>query len=59
MSTYEEVLKDMQYRDKNDSSREIAPLKPADDSVFLDTTDLTLDESINEVLKIITERVGL
>ncbi len=57
--SYEEVLSDMQYRDKNDSSREIAPLKPAPDSVFLDTTEKTLEESIEEVLRIITERLGL
>ncbi len=57
--SYEDVLKDMRYRDENDSSRQIAPLKPASDSVFVDTTDKTLGESIEEVLKIITERLGL
>lgn len=57
--TFEEVLRDMEYRDRNDSSREIAPLKPADDSVTLDTTCYNLEESIDKVLDIITERLGL
>lgn len=58
-STYDEVLADMRYRDKNDSSREIAPLKPAEDSITLDTTELSLDESIAKVLNIITERLKI
>lgn len=58
-SSYEEVLNDMRYRDKNDSSRQIAPLKAAEDSVLIDTTDISLDDSINAVLNIITERLKI
>lgn len=57
--SYEEVLRDMEYRDKNDSSRDIAPLKPAPDCVFLDTTELTLDESAEKIAIIISERLGI
>ena len=54
---YEEVLKDMIYRDKNDSSRAFAPLKPAEDSVTIDTTGNTFDESFELLLNFIKERL--
>ncbi len=54
---YEEVLEDMIQRDYNDSHREIAPLKPAEDSVILDTTGLSLEDSVNAIIKIIKEKV--
>ena len=54
---YEDVLAELIERDYNDSHREIAPLKPAEDSVILDTTGLTLEESINEIIKIIKEKM--
>lgn len=49
----EAVKKDMQYRDKNDSEREFAPLKQADDAVLVDTTELTFDEVVEKVMSII------
>lgn len=42
--TYEEVLHNITERDRIDSSREISPLKKADDAVLLDNSDLTIDE---------------
>ena len=54
---YEDVLSELIERDYNDSHREIAPLKPAEDSVTLDTTGLTLEESINEIIRIIKEKM--
>lgn len=48
-TTLEEVASDMAYRDKNDSGREFAPLKPADDSVLVDSTELTLQETIEKI----------
>ena len=57
--TFEEVLEDIQYRDRNDSSRAAAPLKAADDAVHLDTTDLTFDESCDAVAELIRERFHL
>ncbi len=55
---FDEVKKDMEYRDKNDSEREIAPLKPADDGVIVDTTGNTLEESVDIILNLINERRG-
>lgn len=57
-TTFEEVLKDMEQRDYNDSHREIAPLRPADDGVIADTTELSLEESKELLLKIIREKTG-
>jgi cytidylate kinase len=42
-------------RDRQDSEREISPLKPADDAVVLDTTSLSLEEVISRVLDLATE----
>jgi len=53
---FEEVKRDMEYRDKNDSEREIAPLRPAEDSVVLDTTGNTLEQSVELILGLIKER---
>lgn len=56
-SEYSQVLEEMKQRDFNDSTRAIAPLKPADDSVLIDTTGYSLEESINLVIKMIKERL--
>ena len=56
-STYEEVLEDMKVRDYNDSNRAIAPLKPAEDSVLVDTSELNLEESIQALYNIIKEKM--
>ena len=52
---YEDVLRDMKERDYNDSHREIAPLKPAKDSVTVDTSHMTLEESADALYKIVKE----
>lgn len=54
--TFDEVLDDMKYRDKNDSSRSFAPLSKADDAVLLDTTGNELDESIALVYDLIVKK---
>lgn len=56
-STYDDVLRDIIQRDYNDTHRDIAPLKKADDAVEIDSTNLTLDESIDEVCKVINEKL--
>lgn len=55
---YEEILEDIKIRDYNDSHRAIAPLKQAPDAVLIDTTELTIEESINAVVNTISEKVG-
>jgi len=56
--TYEEVLQDMIYRDKNDSERAFAPLKAADDAIIVDTTDKNFSESFECLLTLIKERLS-
>ena len=55
-STLEDVTIDMKYRDQNDSGRDFAPLKPADDSILVDSTDMSLQETIDKILSIVSER---
>ncbi|MGN0635318.1 MAG: (d)CMP kinase [Acutalibacteraceae bacterium] len=54
---YDEVLRDIIQRDYNDSHRDVAPLKQAEDAVLLDTSALSFDESYAAVVKIIKERI--
>lgn len=49
---FNELLEQIKLRDKQDSEREVAPLKPAEDSVYLDTSDLTLDEVVNRIVEL-------
>ena len=51
--TFEAVLADVNQRDYQDSHREIAPMKPCEDSVMADTTGKTLEESTEMIIKII------
>lgn len=55
---YEDVLKDVNDRDYQDSHREIAPLKPTDESVMADTTGKELPESIEMVVSVIKEKIN-
>ena len=50
---YEQVLADIIKRDHDDSTRAIAPLKQADDAVLCDTTELSLEESIDKIIGMI------
>ena len=52
-SSYEEVLQNIIDRDKRDSSREIAPLKQADDAIYLDSTPLSIEEVVEKITDII------
>ena len=51
-----ELEKQIAFRDKQDSEREIAPLKQADDAEFLDTSDMTIDEVAEHILKVVQEK---
>lgn len=44
--TYEAILADMLERDRRDAERETAPMKPADDALILDTSDMTVEEMV-------------
>ena len=57
-NTYEEVLADVKQRDYQDTHREAAPLKQAEDAVLLDTSELNFEQSLEAMKKIIAEKVG-
>ena len=54
---YDNILKEIELRDYQDTHREIAPLKKADDAILVDTTELDLNGSIEYMLKVIKERL--
>ncbi len=49
-ASLEEVKADIDYRDRQDSSRSFAPLKQADDAILIDTTTMTIDEVVEMIL---------
>ena len=53
--TYEEVLKDIKQRDHNDMTRELNPLRKADDAIEVDTTGMGIDEVVAAVLDIVNK----
>ena len=55
-SNYEEVLAQTKERDLRDSSRASAPLKPADDAIIIDTSDLAIEDVFNKVCMIIDSK---
>jgi cytidylate kinase len=54
--TMDSLLRDIRERDARDAGRAAAPLRPADDAVLLDTTELTIDEVVSRVLSLWQER---
>ena len=55
--TYEEVYENIRKRDENDKAKEIGALKVADDSIIVDTTNLTIDEVAEKIIEIIKEKM--
>ena len=53
---FQSVLQDILYRDEQDSTRETAPLRRAEDAVLVDTTELNFEESFSAVSQLILER---
>ena len=56
--TFEEVLENIQKRDKNDKEKEIGALKIAEDAIYVDTTTLTIEEVKGKIKGIIEEKRG-
>ena len=47
---YEEILENVKYRDYTDSHRELSPLKQADDAIYIDTTNMTIEEVVEKII---------
>ena len=56
---YEDILAEQEQRDYNDTHRAVAPLKPADDGVIVDTTEFDFEQSKEKILSIIREKLAL
>ena len=56
---YDEILEDIKFRDHNDSTREIDPLRPASDAVLIDNSDLTLEETVDKIYNLCIKKVGV
>jgi cytidylate kinase len=52
-----EIIRDLRARDERDRNRADSPLKPAQDSVILDSTDLTLDQAVSEAVNIVAGKL--
>jgi len=58
-ASYAEVLRDIEYRDLQDSTRAAAPLKPAADAVFIDNSKLSFEESVAAAAKLVRESLNV
>lgn len=56
-TSYKEVLENIIDRDKRDSNRKVAPLKKAEDAVYIDSSDMTIDEVVEQVINIIKTKL--
>ena len=56
--SYQEILNDLRERDYKDEHRTVAPLKPAKDAIILDTSNMTLDDTINKCIEIINNKLN-
>lgn len=55
-TTYEDVLRDMEERDRNDAGRAVAPAIPAADAVKMDNSHMSVEENVEAILQLIRER---
>lgn len=55
--TIEEIQEEIELRDLKDSTREVSPLKKADDAIVIDTSDLSIDEVVDRIVLLINEKM--
>ena len=53
---YEDVIADMIARDQQDKNRDIAPALPADDAIIFDNSEMSVEESLKEIVRLVNER---
>ena len=56
-SSYEEILKNIEFRDYNDKTSKVAPLKQAEDAIYIDTTNMTINEVVSKIVEIIEKKM--
>lgn len=53
---FEEIVENIKFRDNNDKTSPVAPLKQAEDAIYIDSSNMTIDEVSKKVIKIIREK---
>ena len=53
---YQEILENIKMRDENDKNKEIGALKMADDSIYIDSSNMTIDEVVDKIINVIKDR---
>ena len=56
---FDTIKKEIEERDNRDRNRPVAPLKPADDALILDSSDLSIEEVFQAAVDFITKKTGL
>ena len=56
--SYDDLVLDLERRDYADSTRAIAPLRQAEDAIYLDNSNLNVEETANKIVEIIKEKTG-
>ena len=54
--SYEEILENVKFRDHNDKTSSVAPLKQAEDAIYIDSSNLTIEEVVEKITTIIKEK---
>ncbi len=54
---FDNLLQEIQERDFRDRNRPVAPLKPADDAIVIDSTSMSIDAVFNQVLALVNQRI--
>jgi cytidylate kinase len=55
---YEQTLKEIQERDRRDASRDVAPMRPADDAILIDSTTQTIEQVVDSLAATVSHRSG-
>ena len=54
---YEEILKNIIFRDNNDKTSQVAPLKQAEDAIYIDSSDMSIEKVVERVIEIIEDKI--
>lgn len=57
--SYDEILENIKKRDKNDKNKEIGALKQAEDAVYIDSSNMTIEEVVNKVIEIFKQKTEI
>lgn len=53
---FEEILENIKFRDNNDKTSSVAPLKQAEDAIYIDSSNMTIEEVTNKIIELIREK---